>query len=111
MTSLVKQLDAEGSQGLKSFVVYLTDDEDRPDQLKAYAEKIGLKNTVLAIDNVTGPKAWKIAKDAEVTVVMYNKRKVQANHVFAAGKLDTKGIEAVLADLPKILTPPKKTDE
>lgn len=103
LTGLIKQLDAAGSKGLKSFVVYLTDDENRPTQIKAFAEKNGVKNTVLAIDNVTGPKAWTIAKEAEVTVVLYNKRKVEANHSFAEGKLDSKGVTAIVNDLPKIL--------
>jgi hypothetical protein len=104
LTSLVKKLDAEGAHGLKSFVVYLSDDEKLPDQLKAYAAKIGLKNTILAVDNVPGPAAWTIAKEADVTVVLYTKRIVEANHAFADGKLDAKGVANVLADLPKILT-------
>jgi len=103
LTSLVKKLDAEGANGLKSFVVYLNDDEKMPDQLKEYAAKIGLKNTILAVDNVTGPPGWTIAKDADVTVVLYNKRVVEANHAFADGKLDAKGVAKILADLPKVL--------
>ena len=103
MTSLVKKLDAEGAHGLKSFVVYLSDDEKLPEELKSYAAKIGLKNTILAVDNVTGPQSWTIAKEADVTVVLYNKRNVEANHAFADGKFDAKGVAKVLADLPKIL--------
>lgn len=103
LTALVKQLDAAGSKGLKSFVVYLSDDENRPNQAKALADKLDLKNTVLAVDNVTGPKAWTISKDADVTVVLYNRRKVEANHTFAEGKLDSRAVELIVADLPKIL--------
>jgi len=103
LTKLVKQLDAASSKGVKSFVIYLSDDENAPKNLKAYADKNDIKNTVLAVDNITGPKAWAIAKDAEVTVVLYNRRKVEANHVFGEGKINSQGVEAVLADLPKIL--------
>lgn len=103
LAKLVKELDAAGSKGLKSFVVYLSDDESRPDEIKQFAAKNGIKNTVLAVDNVTGPKAWQIAKDAEVTVVLYNRRKVEANHSFGSGQLDAKGVAAVVANLPKIL--------
>ena len=110
MTSLVKKLDSEGAKGLKSFVIYLSDDENLSDELKSHAEKIGLKNTVLAIDNVTGPKAWNIAKEAEVTVMLYSKRKVQSNYCFAEGKLDDKAVAAVVADLPKILVAKKDAD-
>jgi len=104
LTSLVKKIDAKGSEGLKSFVVFLSDDESLEDQLKSYADKTGLKNTVLTIDNVAGPKAWHIAKDAEVTVIMYNNRTVEANHAFKAGELNSQGVERVLADVPKVLT-------
>jgi hypothetical protein len=100
---LVKKVDAKGKDGLKSFVVYLSDDEKLEDQLKDYADKVGLKNTVLTIDNVAGPKAWHIAKDAEVTVILYNKRNVEANHAFKAGELNSAAVEKVVADIPKVL--------
>lgn len=103
---MVKKIDA--TKGIKSFVCYLNDDEKLADELKAYAEKNALKNVVLAIDNVAGPKNWNIAKDAEVTVILYNKRKVEANHAFASGKLDNAGVEKVVADLPKIQGETKK---
>ena len=103
LTSLVKKIDAAStSKKINSFVVFLSDDEDLGDKLKSFAEKEGIKKTVLAIDNVAGPKAYNVAKDAEVTVVLYNQRKVEANHAFKKGELNAKGIEAVLADLPKI---------
>ena len=101
MTGLVKKIDA--TKNLNSFVVYLSDDEKMEDTLKAYADKNEFKQTVLSIDNVAGPKAWKIAKDAEVTVILYNKRKVESNFAFGPGELNPAGVEKVLADLPKIL--------
>lgn len=99
LTSLVKKLD---KTKVNSFVVFMSDDEDLGDKVKALAEKEGIKKTVLAIDNVAGPKAYKIAKDAEVTVVLYHAQQVEANHAFKKGELNAKGIEAVLADIPKI---------
>lgn len=99
LTSLVKKLD---KTKVNSFVVFLSDDEELEGKLKALAEKEGIKKTILSIDNVAGPKAYNVAKDAEVTVVLYNNRKVEANHAFKKGELNAKGIEAVLADIPKI---------
>ena len=108
LTSLVKKLDKATAQNkskrMGSFVVYLTDSEDLGDKLKALAEKEGITNCVLSIDNPAGPTAYKVAKDASVTVVLYNQRKVAANHAFKTGELNAKGVEAVIADLPKILT-------
>ena len=107
LTSLVKKIDAATAQNkskkMGSFVVYLSDDEALADQLKTYAEKEGLKNIVLSIDNVAGPKGYNVAKDAEVTVVLYNQRQVESNHAFKAGELNAKGVDAVMADLPKIV--------
>lgn len=107
LTSLVKKIDAataeNKSKRMGSFVVYLSDDEALEDQLKTLAEKQGIKNTVLAIDNVAGPKGYNVAKDADVTVVLYNKRKVEANHAFKKGELNAKAIDAIIADLPKIV--------
>jgi len=99
LTSLVKKLD---KASVNSFVVFLSDDEGLGDKVKSLAEKEGIKKTILTIDNVAGPKAYNVAKDAEVTVVLYNNRKVEANHAFKKGELSEKGVNAVIADLPKI---------
>lgn len=108
LTSLVKKIDAataeNKSKRMGSFVVYLSDDEDLGDKLKSLAEKEGIKNCILSIDNVAGPKGYEVAKDADVTVVLYNQRKVESNHAFKKGQLNAKGIDAVMADLPKILS-------
>lgn len=108
LTSLVKQVDAEINKNgkLKSFVVYLTDDPDKDAAiLKKMATTSGLKNVPLTItDDAGGPPSYSIAKDAEVTVLMWRGGKVAANHSFAAGKLDEAGVAAIVADLPKITT-------
>ncbi len=110
LTSLVKKLDNATAKNtdkkMGSFVVYLSDDEALADQLKSFAEKEGLKNTILTIDNVAGPKGYEVAKDADVTVVLYNKRKIESNHAFKKGELNAKAISAILADIPKILPDP-----
>jgi hypothetical protein len=101
LTGLVKKIDAKS--GLKSFVIYLSDDENLEETLKSYAKDNHLKRTVLAIDNVSGPKSWKISKDAEVTVLLYKEHEVQANFAFGPGGLTEAASEKVLEALPKIL--------
>ena len=101
MTGLVKKIDAKS--GLKSFVVYLSDDEKMEETLKSFAKDNHLQHTVLAIDNVSGPKSWKISKDAEVTVILYKEHEVQANFAFGSGGLTAAGAEKVLGALPKLL--------
>ena len=53
---------------------------------------------------VAGPKAWKIAKDADVTVILYSKGKVAVNHAFKKGDFKSGDIEKVVGGLPKILS-------
>jgi hypothetical protein len=107
LTSLVKKIDAasakfKAGKNIISFVVFLNDDEKLEDQLKDYAKKNGISKCVLSIDNVAGPKGYNIAKEAEVTVLIYTNRKVEANHAFRKGELNDKAIEKVVADLSKI---------
>lgn len=107
LTSLVKKIDAATAANkdkkMGSFVVFCTDSESLEKQLKELAEKEKLKNIVLAIDNPSGPPAYKVAKDADVTVVLYNKRKVEANHAYKKGELKDKDIERIVSDISKIL--------
>ena len=103
LTSLVKKIDqASQDKKINSFVTFLSDDEGMADTLKKFAEKNGLKKCLLTLDNVAGPDAYKVAKEAEVTVILYTNRKVEANHAFRKGELNSKAIETVLKDLKKI---------
>ena len=105
--ALIKKIDAatvKNSKGeMKSFVVFLSDKEGLDKELASAAEKEGIKETVLSIDNPAGPKGYNVAEDANVTVVLYKERKVKANHAFKKGELKDGAIEKVIADIPKIM--------
>lgn len=107
LTSLVKKVDASvvahSKEKMGSFVVFCSDEESLKDKLSGLAEKEKLKKVILSIDLPTGPEKYKIAKDADVTVVLYNQRKVMASHAFKKGEMSDKDIDAIMADLPKIL--------
>ena len=112
LTSLVKKIDAateiNKDKKMGSFIVFLTDEENAKDTLKGLADKQAIKNTIFAIDNVSGPPDYHIAKEADVTVVLYNKRKIEANYAFKKGELNAQSIERILGDLPKILAESKE---
>jgi uncharacterized lipoprotein YmbA len=108
LTSLVKKLDEtlnKSSSKCGSFVVMLTDaPEEMETSLKSLAEKEGLKKVVLTIDNPQGPPNYKIAKEADVTVVLYKGRKVTKTFAFEKGKLTEKEVAeltAAMADMIK----------
>jgi hypothetical protein len=100
LTGLVKKVDAineeNKSKRMGSFVVMLSDDDKATEKkLKELAEKEKLKKIVLTIDNPAGPEGYEIAKDADVTVVMYTKRKVVKTFAFAKDKLDDAAVKAI----------------
>ena len=100
LTSLVKKIDS--AKNVNSFVIFLSDDEKTKDQAIALAKKENIKNTVFAIDNVAGPRGYNIAKDAEITVMLYTDRKVVSNHAYTKSNFNAKAVAAILKDLPKI---------
>lgn len=105
LTSLVKKIDEatgkNSSAKMGSFIVFLEGDEKK---MKELAEKEGIKNTVVSVmDTPSGPPKYNVAKEADVTVVLYNKRKVEANYAFEKGKLTDKDVEKIVGELSKIL--------
>jgi hypothetical protein len=108
LTSLVKKIDActvkNSKAHMGSFVVFCNDDEKLESKLKELAEKEKLKKCVLTIvDRPAGPSGYSLAKDADVTVVLYVDHTVKANYAFKKGELKDKDIQKILKDVPKIL--------
>lgn len=105
VASLIKQIDAATvkNTGMGSYAVFCSDDEKLADKLKAFAAKEKIETLVLSIDNPTGPSKYKIAKDADVTVIYYNEFKVAANHAFRAGELTEAAVPKVAADVKTIV--------
>jgi hypothetical protein len=104
---LVKKIDAatvaHGDAHLGSFVVFLSDAADAPASLKAFADREGVKSTILCTHAPAGPPSYHVAADAAVTVIFYDHHTVRANRVFRAGELTPAVADAVLTDLSKIL--------
>lgn len=60
------------------------------------ANKIERIAFVVPEDAKNGPEDFKIAADADITVVCYKGGKVQTNHAFSKGQLDDESIDAVV---------------
>ena len=107
--TLVKQVDdhvgRNRNKQMSAFVVLLAENVDvAAGKLEELAKTHGIKNVPLTVfDGTAGPLDYKINKDAEVTVHLWRKYTVKANHAFAKGKLDQKGIDTIIADTSKIL--------
>jgi len=109
LTSLVKQIDekidANSDKKMAGFVVLLTDDPDASEpKLKELAKKHNLEKTPLTVfEGLAGPEPYKIAKEADVTVMMWVGGEVKVNHVFQKGQLNKAAISKVVKDTAKIL--------
>lgn len=108
LTSLVKQIDKATAKNsdcsMGSFIVFLSDDDKMEDQLKELSKKENLKNTiVMLMTTPSGPPDYKIAKKADVTVVLYTDRNVKANYAFEKGKMTNDDVEKIVKDVTKIL--------
>jgi hypothetical protein len=106
LASLVKQIDKKiGENGkLKSFVVLTPKKGENPaEDLKKLATTAGIKHVPLTIgESPDGPPDYEVARDADVTVLMWKGHRVRVNHAFK-GELTDKDIGAVVADIPKVL--------
>lgn len=106
LTSLVKKVDEANAKnkGMVSFVVVCNDDEKMEDKLKGLAKKEKYKHTVLSlVDKKSGPGGYTLDPKADITVVLYSRRKVASQFAYAKGDLKDKDIETIMKDLPKIL--------
>ena len=107
LTSLVKKIDQATAKNDKcsmgSFVVFLSDEEGLEGKLKDLIKKEKIEHLVMTIDNPQGPRAYKIAKEADVTVVLYDKRDVKANYAFKKGEMHEQDVDKIVQDLAKIL--------
>ncbi len=106
LASLVKQIDRKIGENdrLKSFVVITTrQKEPTTAELRKLAKDAGIQHVPLTMyGEPGGPPDYELAKDADVTVLMWTQHKVKVNHGYK-GDLTDKDIQTIVADIPKIL--------
>jgi len=106
---LVQGLDkavlANKEAGLRSWVTFLSEDQPALDpQVVKWGKQHGISNVSLAVfEDADGPPAYKLARDADVTVLLYVKQKVVKNFAFRAGELDDKKTAEVIKAIPEIV--------
>jgi hypothetical protein len=103
--NLVRKLDAEATRSnLFVSVVVISDDKEAPDRLKRLAEKEKIRTVLLSVaEGFKVGGGWRIAKEADVTVVFYTRspRKVAANFALRAGELGDKTIEPIMREVAR----------
>lgn len=111
LTRLIKRLDAASAQhkasSLGTCVVFLSSEEGLPRQVKQVADREKIRLTALRTYKPEGPKGYNVAKEADISVILFTDRVVKATHAFKKGEMKDKDIDLILADVVKIL-PSKK---
>jgi hypothetical protein len=108
LETLLKKLDdriASKEDGLKALVVVLTAKPDTTAKsLETLAQRRSLDHVPLTlVSNPHGPQDYKIAEQAEVTILMWRGPTVRVNRAFAEGKLSEACVKEILNDLPELL--------
>ncbi len=90
---------------LRAWVTFLSDDQAALDpKVVEWGKKHAIGTVPLGVfEDVVGPPSYRLAKEADVTVVMFVKRKVVANFAFRADELAAEKIAEVLKAFPKIV--------
>ena len=99
-------MEEHQDEKLMSFVNMLgTDLESIKKSTEEFVEKNGFKQIAFVVpeDSKDGPPDFKIAPDADVTIVCYKAGTVVANHALAAGQLTDDKIKAIVAASCKLV--------
>jgi hypothetical protein len=108
LTTLIKKLDEatarNGDAELRSCVIFCSKEKGMARKLHTLVKEAGVKKTVLALEaEPDGPEAYKLSREADVTVLLYSQLYVKANFAFRKGELTDKDADKILAALPAIL--------
>jgi hypothetical protein len=103
---LLARLDAETAlrkgDGFKAWMTQLADPADL-DGLARWAQRVAVKSVAVgAFEDADGPPAYKLSKDADVTVLLFVNRKVVANFAFRPGELTDAKVDGVAKTLPQL---------
>jgi hypothetical protein len=105
---LAHQLDRALSQyktaDLRAWVTFLSDDQTKLDpRVVQWGQKHATGNVPLAVfEDVGGPPSYRLARDADVTVLLSVRQRVVANFAFRPGELTDARVAEVLRALPQI---------
>jgi hypothetical protein len=73
------------------------------DELGKWAKQKGLKSVPVGVfDDAAGPPSYKLARDADVTVLLFVNRKVVVNAAFRPGELDDGAVKRLADEMARL---------
>jgi hypothetical protein len=107
---LVQKLDkalAEYKAGeLRAWVTLLNNNQPECDaKVIDWGKRFAIRSIPLGVfESADGPPSYRLAREADVTVLLFVKKKVMANYAFRTGELTEARLAEVLQSLPLIAT-------
>jgi hypothetical protein len=102
LTKLDAELPVRKESGFKAWMTLLNDTADL-EKLSDWSKKQGLKGLpVGGFEDADGPPAYLLSQDADVTVLLFVKKKVVANFAYRSGELTDDTIGEVMKAVPKL---------
>jgi hypothetical protein len=105
LQGLDKSIVTNKASELRAWTTFLAEDPLKLDpQLVEWGKKQALVNVPLgAFAGVDGPPTYKLAREADVTVLLFVKQKVVANFAFRNGELTEAKVADVLKAVPQLV--------
>jgi len=102
---LDKALNENKDSELRAWVTFVSDDQTSLDpKVVRWSQKHATGNVPLAVfEDVDGPPAYRLARDADVTVLLSTRQQVVANFAFRPGELTEERVNEVLRALARIV--------
>lgn len=99
---LDKALGEHKDAKLNAWVTFLATDQSAIDaKVIDWGKQHAVSNIPLGVfEDVTGPPSYRLARDADVTIILFVNRKVVANFAWRAGDLNDERIAEVMKSLP-----------
>jgi hypothetical protein len=90
---------------LGAWVTFLNEDQTRFDaKVVDWGKTHAIRNVPLGVfEDTGGPPTYKLARDADVTVMLFVKQKVAANFAFRTGELTDEKAAEVIKAIPRIV--------
>jgi len=108
---LAKELDRALTQhkaaGLRGWVTFLNADQTAFDpKVVAWGQKHALGNLPLGVfEDLVGPPSYRLAAEADVTVLVFVRQRIVANFAFRPGELTDAAAGEVMKAVPRIVNP------
>src|SRR5262249_54070087 len=104
-SQLDKAVPEHKAADLRAWVTFLSDDQPKLDpELVRWSQKHGLKAIPVGVfEDRDGPPSYRLSQQADITVLLFVKRKVVANFAFPSGELNDAAIGEVIKALSQIV--------